>query len=205
MVNKDKFLYQLKVNLDKKNIYKEVKDDIIKDFSEHIDFSIQSGKSEEEATSVLGDPSEIAKDFDMVNKVEKIIKNPNTINALGLVGKFFKKSLLGFLVALGFSFVEMFLLLFTIVGVMFGFAGAICVIGIFVPFVRENWIMIGIVDNEIIKFVLTVVMGFLLCALSYLITRFFYRLNRNWCVTLARYVNNNIVNSNTKKHMKTRS
>jgi uncharacterized membrane protein len=78
MLNKDQFLTKLEVSL--KKLPSDERQDILQDFEEHFTIGLAEGKSEEEISSSLGAPQQIAKEMAATYHIEKVEATATTGN-----------------------------------------------------------------------------------------------------------------------------
>ncbi|EOQ09087.1 HAAS signaling domain-containing protein [Bacillus cereus] len=77
-MTKHKFLQQLNASL--KRLSDKERADILKDYEEHFTFGLEAGKTEEEITTSLGSPSQIAKELLADYHLERVTAKATTGN-----------------------------------------------------------------------------------------------------------------------------
>ncbi len=80
-MNRNEFLKKLSGRL--KKMTREEHDEIIADFTEHIDYALSQGDGEEEVVDRLGEPKKIAKEYYM----QKMIEEANSKKSFSSMGK----------------------------------------------------------------------------------------------------------------------
>lgn len=189
-INKSKFLKELSNCLEEKNIGYNEKKEILSEFEEHILLSIKEGKSEQEAIEILGDPYEISIQYEVIKKIENTIKKPNFIDFIRFICKAFAKGIFG-MCALFFILIgEFFIMIMTFIGTMLGVTGVICLFALIVPYIRENWILIGIEASVSLKKVILFFLGIVLILVGYIITKLLCSWNKKYYRSVGKYAKN---------------
>ena len=80
-MNRNEFFKRLSGNL--KKMAKDEQDEIIMDFTEHIDYAVKQGNDETEVIERLGDPKKIAKEYYM----QKVIEEANSKKSFSSMGR----------------------------------------------------------------------------------------------------------------------
>lgn len=187
-MNKNDFFKLLGRNLCSYNISEEVQKEILSEFEVHIKSAIDSGKTEEEAVNSLGDPHEIAKDYKIIGHIDSIIKKPSLIEICMLICKSLIGGLVGFYAVILILVAQLFLFLMMSIGVLLGLAGILCFIGIVVPYVRNNWVLVELEVSLVLKITIMLLFGILLPKLGIMIVKYFYSANKKFYQKIASYL-----------------
>lgn len=147
-MNKEEFMKNIKKNLT--GLPQDEIADIVYDYDEHFRIGKENGKSEEEISSSLGNPKQLAKMFVVDNYLKKAEKNSNYKNVLrAIIATGFLGFMNLFLVFTPLMVIALLILTIFIIGIAFVGAGIMCILGV----VINPLINIIVIDMNVFSFV----------------------------------------------------
>lgn len=82
-------------------------------------------------------------------------------------------------------FVEVLILTFQITAVSICCSGILCLGGLIVPYVRNNWIQVDIVTSFWVKLLIVFIIGMLMVIIGYLLSKWLLILNIRFCKSVV--------------------
>lgn len=184
-MNRNDFMEKLKENLVKYKLSNQDIKEILDDFNDHIQQSMLYGKTEEEIVETLGNPFQIAEEYKSIQAIRDVIKNPTGHSFIKLVIHCIGSGVGGLVYLLFALFGEFLILLGSFQILTIGLVGVICIIGLFIPYIRNNWVLIGLETNLLAKLLIMLLLGITLCFSSYKFVKQINHVNKKYCIKVA--------------------
>lgn len=177
---RDEYFIQLEERLRKINVKEEDIKEIIHDFKESIRQSMLHGKSEEETLEDLGEPIETAEDYDTTKEIEQVIRESGRKDVYKLFGKRIVKGIRKSSLLIGAFFVEVWILVAQIIAVLIGGSGLLCLSGLVIPYVREQWVRIDVVTSFPMKIFCMILGGVFFSGAGFMWFRLMIKVNKKF-------------------------